>query len=1691
MMDSQSSASGGDKTILEGILTNLFDCLSDKDETVRLAVQNSLVKVYEKNPDKCTVILADYRSAHPKLSDQSITILLRVLESVVSSNVSIKAETYQKIVSFAIDELTKSNENVPTIQTHALAILVAIGRQDCKMVMTALIGHAKEGTVLHFMVMQCMGTLATANVSGTLPFIKQILSSILPNMGGIKQDHVKQAHAFAIGRFSEALLEQSSDDKTDSESEVESPDILCSTEISVAYDVLFNQWLQSREPKVCVEILQALSSMYPLLPNEKIQDQSQRLIPSILNLYRRSIERNSVTQFLSSVLRTTIKIQPNILDPIADSLVTSLFDLVCVYPDYEKPQTVKGHYEVLRCLHLLSNVYAAKIMDMLLAHLRNNSERERIKSLLILTHLTNASPENVESKIPGFMEVLKHMILSEKAIKMKMTLLKAIVALAQKSMIKEKEFVWYIVRHSCRYTKINTEHGSAEEHQDFVQSCENSLFMLSSTVGTMDELLKRELLNYYVLLDFSDICSNITKCMASLFAKNPNIEFEVNDEPDDEAGGNTKSKITVPSPETVFARSIALLGNYANIKRISNVLSFLKFYYPHLNPELASLWDKKIPELLLYIGVEKTFYIFLTGFINDTVEFLQRNDENFAERLVNKMSDQMLNYPIQVPVHDFFIPSLSEERGMVLKAIGLTLCHITEQQTVLAKIDMIIGCGKQEKLDKHVTHADYEKKISSAARALGYVSKVHSTLVIKKLSELANLGARKHSTGFFSNLHFMKDTHKEIDMYKTNLLLVKSYGHMMEDDEEGKTQIDDTILSFLIQQITETKDHTMMKVTLRTLLSICNQILRFKEVYTNPLKFRKPMMDAVFSIQIEAPFDELPLLPTILKLGTSFVRIDTDNGGEFDGGIIFEIACKNFFTCARFLRTKFESTEEDNKNSFLAKHLNESLPELNSLVKVIIENDPSPATLDLIISILECWTRDPNSEVRICASHVLNNSLEVYIKSMRLGCEAPSKFNQTGSMLGKIVPRCIDSNATVRQVSVEILQKTLEISCIYETLTIADSSVDWVKEIEMVKENIITDDPKKIYHLAGNIAKIIALRMSNFQYLQFCKTLLNCLKDPEQSSAIGASVVLKFFIQQKGSELFHAIPDLVKDCLTAISDCDISRAKSGAIKAIAALTKHHPKLVCSEILSQQLPFEENVVEYWHTICLDPDLTGLILDNFLGILSSSCLYEPNEGSGDRQKIASVPPFAIFCAMREMFPCKEIHEQLKQKFPEIFTMLLTSLATYTNLAPPMLMAKASPTSGKAPPPPSGKNKFGFIPNKESIKLNPCQIVLETFQAFLKNLEMEQISTVLTVCNNLSTSTDLKNFIELLTPMAIGVSNQFSIGSSSMKQIITALSKYVSSPYDGQRIASIGLYSKLVPLRPCGEISSVIMLHLSSALSDPNPVVRGLSIQGLGYVGYLTEHDIDKYTETAITALLKGIDDTNSDCLINIPLESKRGLSKILQMLPSDRVESFHVSLAIRIRPFFGSNSIEIREAAIILFGDLCESKMGNNDGSMTPNYSSEALKEQLFANFFPLILHLSESEPTIIRACKVTLRKVGALLNAPKVNEMAQKHLIDHGQLNYNVFILDFVKVIAADLPDSIQDFIESCIPKLRSQWPEVRGNAAIIIGILHNYLTEKNQQTESVGNKIAVLLKDENHTVRYKAATALGYFYGEI
>lgn len=102
----------------------------------------------------------------------------------------------KKVIDLSIVEITKSQDHCPALQKPGLEILVSIGRIHCDIVMDSLSAQLQQGQPTHFMVLNCMGTLATANINGIIGYIKPTLVTILPTLGSIKLDHIKQAYAF-------------------------------------------------------------------------------------------------------------------------------------------------------------------------------------------------------------------------------------------------------------------------------------------------------------------------------------------------------------------------------------------------------------------------------------------------------------------------------------------------------------------------------------------------------------------------------------------------------------------------------------------------------------------------------------------------------------------------------------------------------------------------------------------------------------------------------------------------------------------------------------------------------------------------------------------------------------------------------------------------------------------------------------------------------------------------------------------------------------------------------------------------------------------------------------------------------------------------------------------------------------------------------------------------------------------------------------------------------------------------------------------------------------------------------------------------------------------------------------------------------------------------------------------------------
>lgn len=103
------------------------------------------------------------------------------------------------MIELCVGEMTKSTDHSPDIQDPCLSVLVAAGRFHCSKVMEGLLKQLQTGQVGHFMVLHCIGSLATANINGIIPFIHRTLETVLPNLGSIRSDHHKLAYSF--GKF--------------------------------------------------------------------------------------------------------------------------------------------------------------------------------------------------------------------------------------------------------------------------------------------------------------------------------------------------------------------------------------------------------------------------------------------------------------------------------------------------------------------------------------------------------------------------------------------------------------------------------------------------------------------------------------------------------------------------------------------------------------------------------------------------------------------------------------------------------------------------------------------------------------------------------------------------------------------------------------------------------------------------------------------------------------------------------------------------------------------------------------------------------------------------------------------------------------------------------------------------------------------------------------------------------------------------------------------------------------------------------------------------------------------------------------------------------------------------------------------------------------------------------------------------
>uniref|UniRef100_A0A2K6QKX3 Maestro heat like repeat family member 1 n=1 Tax=Rhinopithecus roxellana TaxID=61622 RepID=A0A2K6QKX3_RHIRO len=369
---------------IKKLASTLLDAITDKDPLVQEQVCSALCSLGEVRPVETLRTCEEYLRQHDKLAHPYRAAVLRAMERVLNSRASeLDKDTASTIILLASSEMTKTKDLVWDWQQAASGVLVAVGRQFISKVMEELLRRLQPGTLPHCAVLHTLASLSVANAFGVVPFLPSVLSSLLPVLGMAKQDTVRVAFCSALQRFSEGALEYLANLDRAPDPTVRKDAF--AADIFSAYDVLFHQWLQSREAKLRLAVVEALGPMSHLLPSERLEEQLPKLLPGILALYKKHSETFYLSKSLGQILEAAVSVGSRTLETQLDALLAALHSQVGGSAHLSMGKSKLGWTAQPSCS------LPDRLLAFLLPRLDTSNERIRVGTLQVVRHVINSA----------------------------------------------------------------------------------------------------------------------------------------------------------------------------------------------------------------------------------------------------------------------------------------------------------------------------------------------------------------------------------------------------------------------------------------------------------------------------------------------------------------------------------------------------------------------------------------------------------------------------------------------------------------------------------------------------------------------------------------------------------------------------------------------------------------------------------------------------------------------------------------------------------------------------------------------------------------------------------------------------------------------------------------------------------------------------------------------------------------------------------------------------------------------------------------------------------------------------------------------------------------------------------------------------------------------------------------------------
>ncbi|XP_008321450.1 maestro heat-like repeat-containing protein family member 1 [Cynoglossus semilaevis] len=1634
-----------DGTDVEQVTLALLDAANDKDADVQEQVRKSMLTLGKQQPDRVLSMCQDYLLKHPKLLVSHRVVILQTIELVADYRTEdISSPRIKSIISLASDEMTRTKEVIPDWQQAASNILVAVGNKHINDVMEEILNKFQPGVLPHFFVVQTLANLSDSNVYGMVPFLNAILGTMLPMLSMAKQDNMKWVFSSALRHFSDSILEYLANLDKAPDPTVRKDTF--SAEIYAAYEILFNNWLQSRESKLRLTVAEAIGSMCHLMAGEKLEEQLPKLIPVFLSLYKKTTEHYIISKSLCQVLDASVNMGSRILETQLDNLLLALHQQASAPIDYSNPPTVKNHNEVLRCFSLLANSFPDKLVMFVLQKLENSNERSRAGSLAVLRHLINSTTSTMESKKLLILASIRQPM-ADHSNKVKKRVVQVISAMAHHGYLELEGgelLVRFIVQHCAlpdTYQREDRPTDPEEVTNEALRSmCDSTLHLLTTTVGRLADVLWPKLLHYLTPPQYSNATTPLCKSLIVLGNKK-----KQNQEPSFTI--DFTKEVNLPSPQTLMIR---LLVNAAFPfgSRGHGVpsLSLLQILSTNIHPNTDILWEKEIPPLISVLEESTPQTLIKNLWDEKLLKFLSKtlatiDNDKWVCRLAAEATQYLSTYN-----------NALEEKSFLYRCIGVTLQQCFNKEVVKKQLQEVLLSAR---------HNDAVER-EGVAMGVGLCANSHLEGTLAKLDEFGKSDAFKKSPSIFNLLK----ERNEVEVEKVKSTLILCYGQVALNAPQDKilNRIDQDILRCISKHFNtkvlgikvETKDLTMKLSLIQSVGLIAKAISECVKKQGYVFSRKQELINLMMDFIKAEPADSLrsPVRHLVMTTCANLIHLEPalSENESFD---LLKVCVNSVFSLPPDTHTPEKTKEDDVLDPKKRKLLySDTMAALQELLKSVLAKDSTPDGLQNVFKHIESWLSSGKEHERERAISVTAHILWFYLDNLTV--KNMVSFHNLGALLGRISPRCSDPNPAVGTAAIDCVFTLLYIQLRYEGFAL-DYKDEYVESLLLLKDKLENPDHSVLYTTCSDLTKVMSKRLPQQQLTTLVFMLFEGLIDSQTNCCRSSSVILNTMLKSRGAGLQELVPEMLEVLHVRLQNVTDEQVRVAVGQTVLILASQHLQTVINTLVNQPLPYDNWIGEMWMALGSDPIVANQIIEMVMEKLTIMAPYvdkKENMLRGGTTKVATNIPLAMTCGLKELLLNGQSQDPAMGLFPQLFSCLIIRVGASVGVSAPR----------------DNNNKHTTI--------HVAGVAADALRILLARAQLDEVIKRMDEDNAWDAMREPNAHVSGITLLARAVAKH---AGPRLPAMVECLCPSLNNIYECQRITVTAFFSELLNHHVVTELMliDVLMNNMMERISDPSCTVRMLAVRGLGNIASGSPEKVNKYAKELLAAMSSGMEERDDPGKL-ITLEAMSGLSKVLFYLDKKNVHLLVVYIFMKIKPFLESDNDEIRCASIHLMGNL--SKFGSGE---------QVFKDQIHNVLVSLLLHLVDPNPHVVKACKYAMRVCAPVVGSEQITTMFQTHLHDDKSLHYGEFINDLTKYLIQDFPSMLNFYHISVIQFFKSNWPGVRAGAAMFIGFLLGNLPEEHFSHLNMGTVtkgLVMLLQDPDPVVRRKAAEAMGRFH---